>query len=679
MKNKSYLTLLLACACSLCLAESKSSTSSEQKEVTEMDVADLLNVQVTSVSKKAQALSDAPSAIFVISNEDIKRTGVTSVPEALRMAPGIDVARINSNKWAVSARGFNGGFANKLLVLIDGRSVYTPAFSGVYWDAQDVMLEDVDRIEVIRGPGATLWGSNAVNGVINIITKKVENTQGGLLAAGGGNLETGFGALRYGKKLGKDTYARAYAKGFQRSNFPGLPDPTIGMDGSSAGDSWDKQQGGFRLDSRLSNKDDLTVQGDLYQADLNQSLLEPTINPPFFTNRTNNDANIAGWNMTSKLKHIFSTTSEYSLQFYYDHTERKEPFAKQTLDTLDVDFQHNFELMAGQNFIWGLGYRANLDKFEDTRFVKINPNSRNTQLFTGFLQDEFMLIDDKLWLTIGSKFEHNDYTGFEGQPSAKLMFAPSPKHRVWGSISRAVRTPSRAESDSSLLAQVTGVPVAPGVIAPVDVTLNGNGRFRAEELLAFELGYRFTLNTKLSLDLTAFYNDYQSLRSTTTGAFTSSGTIPNFFTNLASGDTYGIEAAAVWQMTDWWRWDTNYRFLDTHFNARPDGPSINAVSPNHKVSLRAEITPVDNVNLDLWLRYSSKATIVTARSLSSLGTVGEYVTLDARLAWKVIPALELSVTGQNLLDSKHLEYIEESHILPTQIPRGVYGKFSLSF
>jgi iron complex outermembrane receptor protein len=675
MKIKFYLAVFLTCVCSFSLADT-SLSDAEQKDVTEMDMADLLKVQVTSVSKKAQALSDAPSAIFVISNEDIKRTGVTSVPEALRMAPGIDVARINSNKWAITARGFNGQFANKLLVLVDGRSVYTPTFAGVYWDAQDVMLEDVDRIEVIRGSGATLWGSNAVNGVINIITKQAENTQGGLVAAGGGNVETGFGALRYGKKLGDDTFARAYVKGFQRSNFPSLADQNQGLDSSSAGDSWNKQQGGFRLDSRLSNKDDLTVQGDLYQSHLNQAILEPTLSSPFFVNRTDNDAKIAGWNITSRLKHIFSTTSEYSLQFYYDHTERTEPLARQALDTLDVDFQHNFELMPGQNFIWGLGYRANLDDFGSMPLFRFNPSSRDTQLFTGFLQDEFMLIDDKLWLTIGSKFEHNDYTGFEGQPSAKLMFAPSPKHRVWASVSRSVRTPSRGERNASIFAGIIPPLFSP---TPLTFSIDGNKQFKSEQLLAYELGYRFTLTNQMSLDLTTFYNDYNTLRSSSPGEITASGNVPNLFTNNTNASTYGFEAAATWQMLDWWRWDTTYSYLNSTVHEKATDQPITSISPDHKVSLRAELNPVENVNLDFWLRYGSSAKVRSARALGQFVPVGEYVTLDARLAWKFHPAFELSVTGQNLLDSHHLEFVEETFFVPTQLPRGVYGKLTFNF
>ncbi|MEQ1528954.1 MAG: TonB-dependent receptor, partial [Methylococcales bacterium] len=443
MKRDCYLVLLVSLVCQICWAEpNTTSSAAETPEVLDLNIEDLVNVQVTSVSQKAQALSDAPAAVFVISNEDIKRSGVTSIPEALRMAPGVDVARINANKWAISARGFNGSIANKLLVLIDGRSVYTPAFSGVYWDSQDVMLEDVDRIEIIRGPGATLWGANAVNGVINVITKHSEDTQGGLLTAGGGTKETGFGAFRYGAKLGKDTSVRAYIKGFQRDEFK-TPE------GLNAGDDWHKQQGGFRIDSRLSMQDDVTLQGDIYQGGLHQSITTPTYQPPY-QQALSDTIHISGGNITTRLHHNFSSTSDYILQFYFDHYKRQEFIETEERDTLDLDFQHNFAFGKRHNLIWGLDYRYTYDNFATTSLVKLNPSRRGTQLFSAFIQDEIMLIDDTLWFTLGSKFEHNDYTGFEGQPTARLMWAPHTGHRFWASVSRSVRTPARAEHDVSI-------------------------------------------------------------------------------------------------------------------------------------------------------------------------------------------------------------------------------------
>ena len=651
----------------------------EHKDITELDMKDLLNVQVTSVSKKAQALSDAPSAIYVISQEDIRRSGVTSIPEALRMAPGIDVARINSSKWAITSRGFNGTNANKLLVLIDGRAVYTPAFSGVYWDAQDVLLEDVDRIEVIRGPGATLWGSNAVNGVINVITKRVEETQGALVSAGGGTLETGFGSARYGAKLAEDTYGRAYVKGFVRDSFK----PAEGTEKS--GDNWDRVQGGFRVDSRLSNQDELTLQGDAYQSRLNQRVSIPIFTRPYRQLVYDTGYN-EGWNFLSKLTHNFSSTSQYVLQFYYDHTKRKESLIEQSLDTLDIDFQHNFELMDNHNFIWGLGYRTNLDKFINNENVSLTPSKRNTQLFSAFLQDEISLIENKLWLNIGSKFEHNDFTGFEGQPSARLLWAPTSRQRLWAAFSRSVRTPSRAEHNVQVHRSVFDNPNTPTGFPPVAISVNGNPSYRAEVQLAYELGYRLALTEKASLDFTAFYNEYNQLRSVAPGRLKLEGFPPQIhfdqpllFNNKAKAKTYGFEAASVWQMTDWWRWEANYSFLQTRIYDSIE--SIKPKSPQHKINFRSLINPIDNIDLDFWFRYTGNATAIkpTVGFASASQAIKDYFTFDIRLAWRPKPGLELSLTGQNLFADKHLEYTDEISALPTVIPRSVYGKISLEF
>jgi iron complex outermembrane receptor protein len=358
----------------------------------ELNVEDLLNVEVTSVSKKAQALNDSAAAIFVISHDDIKRTGATSIPEALRMAPGLDVARIDSNKWAVSARGFNSRFANKLLVLIDGRNTYTRSFSGVYWENQDVMLEDVERIEVIRGPGATLWGANAVNGVINIITKHSSKTAGGLLTGGGGTEEQGFGALRYGAQLGEDTTGRVYVKGFKR-------DQNTNALGAGAGDDWDKAQGGFRIDSNLTLKDELKLQGDLYHSHLNQTVTIPQIAAPY-TDTFRDKAETFGGNILGRWQHTVSTSSDYSLQLYYDYYRRNEAWFSEGRNTLDLDFQHRFSLLDNNEVIWGFGYQYTHDDTSAGKLLSLNPASRNDQLFSAFAQDEMELIEQKLWLTI---------------------------------------------------------------------------------------------------------------------------------------------------------------------------------------------------------------------------------------------------------------------------------------
>lgn len=675
-KKEAICTYLLVSA----LCASPLVVSAEEKtEALDLSVEDLLNVEVTSVAKKAQSLNDAAAAVFVISNEDIKRSGATNIPDALRLAPGLDVAKIDANKWAVSSRGFNGRRANKLLVLVDGRSAYTRSFAGVYWENQDVMMEDIDRIEVIRGPGATLWGANAVNGVINIISKNSSKTQGGSLNAGGGTEEQDFGSFRYGTKFGADTTARAYVKGFNRGQN------TL-LSGDKAGDDWSKVQGGFRLDSQLSTQDALTVQGDIYQTNINQFSHYAQLSSPYqLTENDNNHTH--GGNLLGKLQHTFSPTSDYSLQFYYDTYTRNEVPLYEKRDTLDIDFQHRFTLLDWHEIVWGLDYRFGHDKLigkqiqNGTTPYNINPSSVNDQVISGFIQDEMALIDNKLWLTIGSKFEHNDYSGFEGQPTAKIMWAPYNQHRLWASVSRAVRTPSRAERDLTALNSVIPpetLPVSPFSTPTTSIVIQGNPDYHSEEVITYEVGYRTTFSKSASLDVTGFYNNYRDLRYSrpTLPIFNGTSLIqPLTFTNNLQGETYGVEIATVWQMLDWWRWDINYSWLHTQLNYSGSGPQT-GISPQQRVSMRGALSPQQDIDLDFWFRY-----VDTNTAVGTFGSIDikPYVTVDLRAAWRPYQGIELSLVGQNLLAQKHLEYVNENQTFPTAIDRGMYGKISWNF
>lgn len=641
----------------------------QETDLLNLSVEDLLNVEVTSVSKKAEALNDSPAAIYVISQDDIRRIGATSIPEALRLAPGIDVARIDAHKWAVSARGFNGRFANKLLVLIDGRSIYSRVFAGVYWENQDVMLEDVDRIEVIRGPGAALWGANAVNGVINIITKHSAETQGGLLVAGGGTEEQGFGAFRYGDYLSSSTTGRVYVKGFKR-------DESSTQTGAEAGDDWDKVQGGFRLDSQYSANDSLTLQGDVYYAHFNQHTSLPSVAPPYL-NRFNETIDSYGGNVLMRQQHTFSSTSDSSLQVYYDFYKRDEVYFNEARHTVDADFQHRFALTDWNDVVWGLGYRYSHDETSNTSAITLQPLSRNDQLVSAFVQDEITLIEDLLWLTIGSKFEHNDYSGFEGQPSARLMWAPHRHHRVWAAVSRAVRTPSRFEHDMNFLQQV----IPPGQFSnplPIAIELEGNRGYDSEEVISYELGYRTTMIDRVSLDLTAFYTDYRNLRSADESALVFSNGVLNqklMLRNRHQAHTYGVETAAVWQMLDWWRWDVNYSLLKTDLSSQLARVQTGR-SPEQRVTVRAAVSPRQDIDLDVFFRYVDSNQLVSSIDNDR---VKDYVSLDLRFAWRPSDGLELSLVGQNLLDSQRLEYRQEILTAPTEIDRGFYGKFRWEF
>lgn len=677
-------TVLATCMLLCSMTGSAKAAAIAPTDLTELSLEELMNIEITSVSKKPERLADAAAAIFVITQEDIRRSGVTCIPEALRMVPGINVARIDSNKWAITSRGFNGRFANKLLVLIDGRSVYAPSFSGVYWEVQDTLMEDVDRIEVIRGPGATLWGANAVNGVINIITKSAADTQGGLVAMGAGTEERGFGGVRYGIAMGEATYGRFYAKGFKRDEF-------VHTTGDDAGDDWDMLRGGFRVDSLLYGRDPVTVQGDIYQGDINQTLNLATLSDPY-SQIFEDKGEVEGWNLLTRWQHTLSPTSDFTLQAYYDRTDREDAVYGEIRDTFDIDLQHQFAAGERHEVIWGLGYRYIHDDISagisnlDT--LVLDPDSSSDELFSAFVQDKITLMEDCLWLTIGSKFEHNDYTGYEIQPNARLFWAPHTDHKLWASVGRAVRTPSRAENGVNLLNDVFLIPTFapppyPEEVA-VAITVKGNRDYESEELLAYELGYRFVPANTLSLDMSVFYNDYDNLRSSELETRADQGAYieqPLQFYNNLKGKTYGLELAAVWQAADWWQWDMAYSYLWIDIDADFEGgDKQHNDGPQHQVSLRSAVNLSKDLDLDLWLRYVDDVKAINSRNREGSRTeIDSYLTLDIRLAWRPYDKVEIALVGQNLLDDEHPEFMQESFTMPTEVERGVYGKVTWQF
>jgi len=373
-----------------------SDTNSSPSALKKLSLEELMHIEVTSVSRSPERLFDAASAVQVITGDDVRRSGATSIPEALRLAPNLDVAQVNSHDWAISARGFNNTIANKLLVMIDGRTVYTRLYAGVFWDVQNVLLEDLDRIEVVSGPGGTLWGANAVNGVINIITKSAKDTQGTYLSGAGGSLLQDFGAARYGGSIGTNLYYRVYGQRFDRNS-------TVFPSGQDAADSSEMTQGGFRLDWYPSDGNTLTLQGDAYGGNEQGQPSDTTLN---------------GQNVLGRWTHTFSPESDLQVQTYFDRTWRRIPgtFAED-LKTYDFDFQHRFALGERQSIVWGAGYRLMQDEVENSPALAFLPPNRNLQLFSGFLQDEITLIPERLKFTAGTKVEHNDFSGVEVQPS----------------------------------------------------------------------------------------------------------------------------------------------------------------------------------------------------------------------------------------------------------------------
>jgi iron complex outermembrane receptor protein len=659
------------------LAASASAQGPQQvPDISRLSIEDLMNLEVTSVSKRTQRVADAAAAVFVITQEDIRRSGAASIPEALRMVPGLQVARIDENKWAIGSRGFNGRFDNKLLVLIDGRSVYTPLFSGVYWNVQDVMLEDVDRIEVIRGPGATLWGANAVDGVINIITKPAQATQGGLVTAEVGTEERTAESVRYGGKLGNSTYYRAYTKYFNWQ-------PSIDTTGKTAHDGWDAVRGGFRIDVQPSGPDALTVQGDLYHSNYNETLNTPSLNPPYSTTFPN-DGNYAGGNLLGRWSHTFSRSST-SLQVYFDRTNvlDRSLFSDHE-NVYDVDFQHDIHVGESQELVWGLGYRSIQDTNASSFTVSLQPNHSSLNQFSAFLQDEISFFDRRLRVDIGSKFEHNDFTGFEVQPNIRFLANVSKNQSVWAAVSRAVRTPALTEEGLRLNEAVVP-PGAPPFFSPLPVVeaVFGSRQFKSEDLLAYEVGYRVQAAKSLSLDISAFYNSYTNLRSAEPGQpFPEGGlpptdvVLPFVASNKMGGGTYGIEPFAEWKALPRWRLLGSYSYLQMNIrkNKNSQDPTADipdGQSPRHQFYLRSSIDLPKHFEQDVNLRYVDK--------LPSLN-IPSYYSLDFHLGWRPGTHLELSFVGQDLLNSQHLEFAPEFiNTTPTQVRRSLSGRISWKF
>ena len=644
-------------------------------DLTELSLEELMNIEITSVSKKEEKLFEAAAAVCVITGEDIRRSGVTSIPEALRMVPGMEVAHIDANKWAISSRGFNDLFANKLLVLIDGRSVYTPLFSGVFWEAQDVLLEDVERIEVIRGPGAALWGANAVNGIINILTKRAQDTQGGMVSLGVGSEERGFSSVRYGGRLGNDGYYRIYTKVFDRDNF-------VYASGEEAADGWKVLQGGFRIDWEGSNHNSLTLQGDVYDGEVGQTYkIIDSLEPPF--ERTFDFVvPIAGGNVLGRWEHVFSDASDLTLQLYYDRTEREDAAIAGYLHKFDVDLQHRFGSGERQEVVWGLGYRFMRDEIKGSFLMSVHPESRDYDLFSAFAQDEIALVEDRLRLTLGSKFEHNDYTGFEIQPNARLLWTPHRRHTIWGAVSRAVRTPSRVEDGMRVVREVlpSGV-VSPDV--PTAFVVLGSRDFESEELLAFELGYRVRPTDRLFLDVATFYNVYDKFLTIEPGTpFLETSSPPEHFVvpftvdNRMEAETYGVELEGDLRMLDRWRLRVRYAYLQMQMHLHRNsgytsGEEWEGVSPRHQFSLCSSMDLPGNLGLDLGARYVDDLPDIDMES---------YLSFDIRVGWNVMENLEVSAVGQNLFNTHHPEFrAPHTPPLPTEVERGVYGAMRWRF
>jgi len=626
-------------------------TPSTISALKQLNVEELMNIEVTSVGRRPTKLLGTASAVQVITNAEITSAGATTLAEALRLADNLQVAQRGSRGWAISARGFNTDLANKLLVMIDGRTVYTPLFSGVFWEAQDQLLEDIDRIEVISGPGGTLWGANAVNGVINIITRSASDSQGVYMEAGGGSELQRIAGVRYGTELSSSTALRFYGKYLDR-------DDSVLEGGGQAQDAWRRGQGGFRLDSRADD-DEFTLQGDYY------------------ANREHDPAGITrmrGANLLGRWSRRLSGDSDLSLQTYYDWAQLSDAVSPLTLagiafspagrlhddlQTLDVDFQHRLRASDSQEIIWGLGFRNTHDTVRNAPALAFFPTVLDQQLYSAFAQDEIRL-HDTLFLTVGNKIEHNDYTGFEFEPSVRLMWQVRPTHTLWAAASRAVRTPSRIDRDLS-----EGAP-------PYPLVLRGRDDFKSEKLLAYELGYRAQFDQALTTTLSAYYNVYDDVRST---RITPATLLPFYFANDLAGHSYGFEFAGRLQLSENWSMHAGYNLIETRLHVKSGQFDLSnarneTADPEQQVSLRSSLNLPRGIELTSGLRWID---VLHNNNGPTPGTVPKYIELDARLAWHASPHLELSLAGQNLLHADHPEYGFPS---PERslAQRNIYGK-----
>lgn len=614
----------------------------------DMSIEELGKLRVVSAARRSEPLRDAPSAIYVITAEDIRRSGYRSLPEILRLAPGVEVARNSSHTWTISIRGFNSDLSNKLLVLIDGRSVYSPLFAGVFWDAQDTFIQDIERIEVIAGPGGTLWGANAVNGVINIVTRSAWESQGAVMDVGAGNENRGFGGVRVGWQPAEDLAARVYLKYSSR-------DESLLATGEDAFDDWWSLQGGFRADWDRGNDERVTLQGDVYGARLSD-LLRPeftlgTLPGPDVAG----EIDVGGLNLIGRWDRNLDSGGHLRLQAYFDHTLREIPGTfNERRDTIDLDFQHDLAESGRHRIIWGAGLRITSDDLDNTTFASFIPEERTDETASLFVQDDVALWSEDAVLTVGAKVEHNAYTDFEFQPNVRFIWHRDGRQTLWAAVSRAVRIPARLNADLRLFAPLS----VPGVPVPFYFNAVGSAAFEAEELLATELGYRTGFGEDLSFDLSVFHHDYDRLQTQELQPAMAVGdpveyvVLPATLGNNMEGRSVGGTLVARWQAADSWRLQFQYAYLDLELETKPGSsdtgaPNVAGNSPAHQLSVQSTLgLPAD---LDLY---------TAVRHLDELPNLGvpRRTAVDLSLGWQPTEQLRTSLTVRNLNDDEHLEF-----------------------
>lgn len=654
-----------------------------------LSLEELMGIEVTLPSRGGGTLFETAAAVYVLTGDDLRRSGVTSIPEALRLVPGMQVGHIGASKWAISARGFNDRFAQKLLVLIDGRNIYSPLFGGVFWEDHDLIFADVERIEIIRGPGATLWGANAVNGIVNIVTRGTDQTQGGLVQLGAGSEERALAALRYGGSWGQNAQYRVYGKFVDRDAY-------VDSNGARAADQWQMLNLGFSSEWRPNNRDELSAQGGLRDSEAGQTWRFPTLAAPYLES-FNSTSNGSGAYAMLHWKRTLSPSSDLRVQSYYTRRRVRDLFNGENRNSYDLDFQHR-SLHGRHHVVWGLGYRFTSDDTRSSFKVSFDPARRSDYLYSAFAQDEIAL-HDHLRLTIGSKFEHNAYTGFEYQPNARVLWTPGAQHVMWAAVARAVRTPSRADAAVRIALRTfpseTFLPFADANSPPTLAYIVGNRAFRSEKLLAYEAGYRVRPHENFFVDAAVFYNRYDDLRSGVIAAPTlvelptPHFTIDLLIANAMRGRSLGGEFAAEWQPARH-RLRVVYSYLNVDLQlkagAQPESKDVEKGNPEHQFYVWPSFDLRPNLQFDAIGRYvgnifkDKESDGAAYEAYLPKRDIDAYFELDLRLAWQLNERAELALVGQNLLQKHHAEFADFFiDSLPTETQRGIYVSASWKF
>lgn len=616
------------------------------QELRNLSLADLGNVEVTTVTKEPEDVWQTPAAIYVLTQNDIRRSGATTLPDLLRTVPGVEVAEIQTNQWAVGIRGFGSQFSRGVLLLIDGRSAYTELFEGVYWDVQDVPLDDIERIEIIRGPGGTVWGANAVNGVINIITKDARDTQGTLVTALSGHVDRFNGTARQGLQQG-NIYYRVFAHGFLReSELNPRFDPY---------DRWHLVHGGLRADWNASRRDAFSLDGDIYAGQSGQQISQVAYQP-LGQIAVDGTQDVSGGDLNLHWDHRYSGGSNLRVQAYFDRTNRHGPDLGETRNTFNVDAVSRIALGTRNDVIWGAGVRLSPSNFIQTQpTLDFLPHRQNDYIYSSFLQDTVHLVPDRLNFVAGTKVEYNNFSRFEYQPSVRLLWNPTGHSTVWGAISRAIRTPGRLDQDVQRTQVLSANPPELGRI-------EGTPTFQSEVLIGYEAGYRQLLRRNLFVSLAAFHNRYEKLEgygkggvsTTTTPVPAAILTVP--LVNSVDGNTDGIEIAPDWKVSSWWDLKGNYSYLHIRTQPRPayagtfaqtNANSYNGTSPHREAAAESYFDLPHGFDFNLDYRFVSR---LPAQGVKS------YQTADAHVDWQLSRNWRLFVTGRNLLQPQHREF-----------------------